>query len=190
MSHHVGIRVIHDDGVEFALPDGFYNCLGNSRRGHFRLQIVGRHFRRRHQNPFFASERFLHATVEKIGYVCVLFRLCSPQVLVLQLGKDLGQDVFQFFRRNHELQPRPVLVVLRHPNVKQILRPVRIHKLVKVRRRQGVSHLAGAIRAKIKENHRIIVVDCPYWSSRGGASLRNYNRLDEFIGDVRFIAPL
>ena len=37
MTDHVGIREIHDDGVEFALFNRFHHGVGNAFGGHFRL---------------------------------------------------------------------------------------------------------------------------------------------------------
>ena len=190
MPHHVCIRIIHDDGVELALLERFHDRVRNSRRGHFRLQIVSGHFRRRHQNALFSGERLLHPAIEKISHVCVLLRLRGPQILVLQLCKDLRQDVLQFFRRNHVLQPRPVLVILRHRRKKQMLRPLSIGKLIEVRRRKRVGHLPRAVRPEVVEDHCIVVVNQSDRCGRSSAPLGHYDRLDKFIPHFRFITPL
>ena len=120
----------------------------------------------------------------------VLLRLRRPQILVLQIRKHLRQEVLQFLRRNHVFQPRPVLVVLRDPYVEQIPRPLGVHKLVKVRRRQRVGHLSRAVRPEVEKNHRVIVVDQPHGHGRGCASLGHHDGLHKFIRQARFITSL
>ena len=65
---------------------------------HFRLQIVGGDFGRRNQDAFFAGERLFDAAVEEIGDVRVFFGFGAAQILVVQLGEDLREDVLEFFR--------------------------------------------------------------------------------------------
>ena len=98
MADHVRVGVIHDDGVELALLDGVHHRFGDSCGGHFRLQIVGGHFRRRNQDAFFSGEWFFHAAIEKIGYVRVFFGFGAAQILVIQLGEDLRENLLEFFR--------------------------------------------------------------------------------------------
>ena len=89
MSHHVGVRIVHDNGVKLALLNRLHDGIRDSLRRHFRLQIVRRDLRRRHQNPLFAFERLLDSTIEKVRHVRVLLRLRRPQILVIQPRKHL-----------------------------------------------------------------------------------------------------
>src|SRR5882724_29429 len=73
VADHVGVGVIHDDGVEHGFFDGFYDGVGDSFGGHFGLQVVGGNFRRWHEDAFFAREWFFDTAVEEIGDVSVLF---------------------------------------------------------------------------------------------------------------------
>ena len=120
----------------------------------------------------------------------ILLRLCRAQILVLQFGENLHQDVLQFFRRQHVLQPRPRLFVLRHRHVKKILRPLFIHKLVEVWLRQGLRHLPRAVGAEIVENYRVLASNGSVRLSGCSITLRHHNRLHKFIGDALLVALL
>ena len=118
MPHHVGIGVIHDDGVESAFFNGVHDGIRNSLGGHFGFQIVGRDFRRGHQNALFTEKRLFDTAIEKISYVRIFFGFRSAQIRVMQISEDLRKDLFEFVGLDDGLQPRPVFVVLGHGNVK------------------------------------------------------------------------
>jgi len=107
---------------------------------------------------------------------------------VIQIGKYLRQNLFEFVRLDNRLQPRPVLVVLRHGHVKEICRPFGVKKLVKIGRGQSVGHLSGAVSAEIIKNDRVIIANQADWLCGGTVLVHNDNWLHEFIGDVRFVA--
>ncbi|MOA51032.1 hypothetical protein D3C78_1741260 [compost metagenome] len=44
MADHIAVRVVTYDGIVFAAVDGAEQFIGQFRRAHFRLQIVGRDF--------------------------------------------------------------------------------------------------------------------------------------------------
>ena len=134
VADHVGVGVVHDDGVEFVLLDGFYDRVGDACGRHFGFQIVGRDFGRRHQDAFFAGEGLFDAAVEEIGDVGVFFGFRAAQILVLNVGEDLREDVLEFFGADYVVQPGPVLVVLRHADVEEILRALRVGEFVEVGR--------------------------------------------------------
>ena len=80
VAHHVGIGEIHDDGVEIAFFDRVNHGVGDARGGHFRLQVVGGHFGRRHQDALLAGERLFHAAIEEISDVRVFFGFGDAQI--------------------------------------------------------------------------------------------------------------
>src|SRR6266853_1197792 len=184
MAHHVGIGVIHYDGVELAFLDGLYHGIGDSCGGHFRFQIVGGDFRRRDENALFAGEWLFHAAIEEVSDVRVFFSLGAAQILVLNIGKNLREDMLEFFGANYVFQPWPVLVVLGHGHVKEIFGALGVDKFIEVGRGDRVGHLAGAVGAEVEENDRIVVADRSNWLSGRTAALRYNNGLHEFIGDV------
>ena len=75
------------------------------------------------------------------------------------LRENLRQDLLEFFRRDDVLQPGPVLVVLRHGDVEEILGAFAVGEFVEVRRGERVGHLAGAVGAEVVENHGIVVAN-------------------------------
>ncbi len=122
VADHVRVGEVHDDRVEIALFDGVDHGVGNSRRGHFRLQIVCGHFGRGNQRALLAGKRLFDAAVEEISDVGVLLGFRDAQVLVLPLREDIGQDVLELFGSEDVAQPGPGFFVLRHGDVDQILR--------------------------------------------------------------------
>ncbi len=100
MADHVGVGEIHDDGVEIAFFDGFHDRVGDSCGGHFRFEVVGGDFRRGHQNALLAAEGLFDAAIEKISDVRVFFGFGNAQIFVMQLAKNLREDVLEFFRRD------------------------------------------------------------------------------------------
>jgi hypothetical protein len=79
--YHICIGEIHDDGVEVALFHGMNYRICNASSGHFRFQIVSRHFGRRNQDAFLSGERLFDAAVEEIGDVRIFFGLRDAQIL-------------------------------------------------------------------------------------------------------------
>ncbi len=65
MADHVGIREVHDDGVEIALLNRVNHGVGDAGGGHFRFQVVSRHLRRGHQDALLAGERLSTPPLKK-----------------------------------------------------------------------------------------------------------------------------
>src|SRR5207244_3273909 len=65
VADHVSISEVDDDDVEYAILDGFHDSVGDSGCGHFRLQIVGGHFRRRNEDALFTGKWLLDAAVKE-----------------------------------------------------------------------------------------------------------------------------
>ncbi len=81
MTHHVRVRVIHQDKIESAGGDGRDKPVRDLACRHFRLKVVGRDIRRGNQYAFLAIEGVLLSAVKEKSDVCVFFRLCDPQLL-------------------------------------------------------------------------------------------------------------
>src|SRR5260370_4333099 len=188
MANHVGIGVIHDDGVDLALFDGFHYGIRDSLGGHFRFEIVRGDLRRGNEDALLAGERLFHAAVAEIGDVRVFFGFGAAQIFVVQVGEDLREDVLEFFGPDYIFQPRPVFLVLRHRNVEQILRALGVDEFVEVRRGERVRHLAGAVGAEVEEDDGVIVANRSQRRGRGAASLGDNDGLHEFVGDVLLVA--
>ena len=93
MADHVGIGEVEHDQIVFAGVDGADRLVGEFRRRHFRLQIVGRDLGRRHHDAILALVGLLAAAVEEIGDVRVFLGLRHAQLLAAGLGHDLAEDV-------------------------------------------------------------------------------------------------
>ena len=66
MADHVGVGVIDQDEVEAAAADRLDKPVGDFEGGHFRLQVVGGHFRRGNEDALFArKDRFVAAVEEE-----------------------------------------------------------------------------------------------------------------------------
>ncbi len=120
----------------------------------------------------------------------VLFGFRGAQILVVQIGKHLRQNLLQLVRLDHRLQPRPILVVLGHRHIEKISWPFAVDKLVKIRRGQCVRHLPSAIRSEIVKNNRVVAVNQPKWFSCRAFGVGHYNWLDEFVGDPGFVTRI
>src|SRR6267378_4941201 len=190
VADHVGVGVIHDDGVELGFLDGFHDRVGDSLGGHFGLEIVSGDFRRRDEDALFAGEWFFHAAVEEIGDVGVLFGFGTAEVFVLQFLEDLGEDLFEFFRSDYALEPRPVFVVLGHADEEEVFGAFGVGEFVEVGGFEGVGDLAGTVGAEIVEDDRIVVANQSHGRRGGAGAAGDYDWLDEFIGDALFVALL
>ena len=58
----------------------------------------------------FAGEGLVSIVVEEEGDVRIFFGLGAAEILVLNVGKNLREDVFEFFGTDDVLEPRPILV--------------------------------------------------------------------------------
>ena len=122
----------------------------------------------------------------------VFLRFGDAQILEIEVGEDVGEDVFQFFGREDVAQPRPGLFVLRHGDVHEIFRPRGIGELLEAGLDEGAGHLAGAVGAEVEEDRCIVVVN---GAARHGGFPRRGLRGDhhgnyEFVRDASSVAPL
>ncbi len=99
VTNHVAIRVVTDDDVVLAALDGRNQLVSQLFGAHFRLQVIGRHFRAGHDLAIFAGEAGLFATVEEEGDVSILLGFGDAQLGLALLGQPLTQSVDQSGRR-------------------------------------------------------------------------------------------
>ena len=81
VTDHIGIGEVQDDHVVFVCGDLLKYLVRNLIRTHLRLEIVGRHFRRRHEDPVFSRIRRFHAAVEEERDMSVFLGFCDAQLL-------------------------------------------------------------------------------------------------------------
>jgi len=86
MANHIAIREIADNEVVFAAANCRDKPVGNQRSAHFRLEIIGGHFRRWNQDAVFAGKWLLAPAAEKKRDVRILFSLGNAQ---LRLAESL-----------------------------------------------------------------------------------------------------
>ena len=103
MPDHVGIGVIEDHEVVFAGSDRGNRLVGELGRRHFRLQIVGRNFGRRHHDAILTTILLLAAAVEEISDVRIFLRLRHAQLRAPGIGRHLAEDVGEILRRKNRI---------------------------------------------------------------------------------------
>ena len=106
VADHVGIGVVEHDQIVFAGIDRGDRLVGEFGRRHFRLQIVGRDFRRRHHDAVLAGIGLLAAAVEEIRHVRIFLGLRHAQLRAAGVRHHFAEDVGERLRREdrrHEL---------------------------------------------------------------------------------------
>ena len=96
---HVAVGIVADDEIETIAADRLDQPVRHLVSAHLRLQVVGRHLRRRHQDALFALVRGLDTAVEEEGDVCVLLGLRDPQLVQTQVGDVFAEGILQSLRR-------------------------------------------------------------------------------------------
>ncbi len=145
VADHVGIGVVQDDQVVLAGVDRGDDLVGQFRRRHFRLQVVGRDLRRRHHDAVLAGKRLLAAAVEEIRDVRIFLGLGGAQLRAAGVGDDLAEDFRERLRREDRLHELVELVrVLRHADGAGNLHRALAFKARKLR----IEHGARGFRAR------------------------------------------
>ena len=180
--HHVGVREIADHDVVPPRGDVRDEGVGDGRRAHLGLQVVGRHLRRRNEDAILAAVGPFLAAVEEVGDVRVLLRLGQPQVGAAVRGQDLRHRARQVLRpeRRREVERR---VVLGHRRDRDA-GGRRAGEAVEARIGQGARDLAHAVGTEVVQHDRIVVPDGSDRSTVG----HDHPGLDELVrhaGGVR-----
>ena len=95
VANHIAVRVVTDNGVVLTAFDSSNQFLGQLSGAHFRLQVIGGHFRGVDQNTIFALEWVFYAAVEEEGHVCVFLSFRDAQLGFIVLRHPLTEGVFQ-----------------------------------------------------------------------------------------------
>src|SRR5690606_42003529 len=88
MAAHVAVGVVDDDDVVALLLDGLDDTVGDLRRAHLWLQVVGRNLRRGNQNALLPFEGLLAAAGVQEGHAGILYR-CGDTPLRLALPRQV-----------------------------------------------------------------------------------------------------
>ena len=169
MSHHVRVRKVHHQTIHLMFFHRFRYRVGDARRAHLRLQVVGSDFRRGNHHALLAGIGLFLAAIEKVRDVSVLFRFRDTHVAQARILKHVGQDIG---RRKRLLYERRLecLVVARHR-----------HGIDAVSGQQA-GHLPGAIRPEIEVDHRVFRPDNALWG--------DHRRLHELVRNTGFVTRL
>ena len=80
MPDHIAIGIVADDEIVLVGTDGFYEFVCDFVSAHLRFQIICSHLGRRYENPVFAFERLLTASVEEERHMRVFLRFGYMQL--------------------------------------------------------------------------------------------------------------
>jgi hypothetical protein len=127
----------------------------------------------------------LSAAIEKVSHVRVLLGFCHPIVPHPDSGKDVRENIsWQLWRKG---DGQRVLLVVNSKANKMCVRPVLCREIIKARNGQRAGDLPRTIRAKVKEDDRVAILNrC----DRLSVCANHYNWLNKFIVDAAFIAFL
>ena len=184
VANHVAVRIVTNDGVVFTALNRCNQLLGQFSRAHFRLQIVGRDFRRVDQNTVFACERLFYAAVEEEGYVRIFFGFGNTQlrffVLRHPLAEGVGQrcwwvshrsfDVGRVFRQHHKVEVNDFLT----------------GEAIEVSVNECASDFTRTVSTEVHENQRIAVFHSSFCLTFG----TDHGRFNEFVVLVAGISSL
>ena len=172
VADHVAVGVVDDDHVEALVVDGFDDPVGDFRRAHLRLQVVGGHLRRRNQDAFLAGEGLFAATGEEEGDVGVLLGLGDAQLGLAVVGQVLAEHVGQRLGGEGGRGGNACRVLGEHDEAGQ-LRHAGPLEAIEVGFDEGAGQFAGAVCAEIHEHHGIAIFH-PHRLADGGG-------LDELV---------
>ena len=178
MADHVAVGVVDHDQVVALLLDGLDDAVGDFRRAHFRLEVVGGDVRRGDEDAFLALERLFPAAGEEEGDVGVLLGFGDAQLGLALLGQVFAKHIGQGFGLEGAGRRDARGVLGEHDEAGQ-LRDAAAGECSKVRLDEGAGQLAGTVGAEIHEHHGIAI------RHRGR---RAYHRgLDELVAFAAFV---
>ena len=176
MADHVGVGEIDDVRIVPARRQGADGFLGDLRRAHLRVKVVGRSLPGGDEDALFAGIGLLDAAVEEVGHVRVLLGLGQAQVLDAGRGPHVRENVDEVLRRERRRQAELLLVFGEADEVNPgRLRPREIRE---PGLRQRPRDLPGAVRAEVEEDDGVAVVD----RADGLTVLDEDGRLNELVG--------
>ena len=113
VSNHVWIRQVRNDEMLFTAFNGSDHRIGNLSGPHLRSEIVGRNAWARDEEAALARECLLPPSVQKVGDMSVLLRLCNVKLPQPSVSNTLGE---RRHRRRAEDRRTPRLFAVRaHP---------------------------------------------------------------------------
>ena len=156
MPDHVAVGIVEDDEVILAGLDRLDDLVRDLDRAHLRLQIIGRHLWRMHENAVLTLVRLLDTAVEEECDVCVLLRLRDAQLGVAEILHILAKGIVDLLGRERHECVHPCLV-LRERRKGDLQRLVAC-EAVKLRIDKGVRELTRTVGTEVVENRAVAVL--------------------------------
>src|SRR5690606_33292069 len=162
-----------------------YQLVGDFGSAHFRLQVVGCHFRRVHQYALLTGIELLPATAEKEGDMGVFFGFGNAQLGFAEAGDILAKGVDQGFRRVGAMGVTALGevggILGGHDKIRQLW-PHFAFKTAEIVVHKGLGDFAGAVGAEVHKDYAVAVAD----NARGFALVGNQCGFDKFV----ILAPI
>ena len=133
--------------------------VGDFGGAHFRLQVVGGDFRRRHQNALFTRERLFTAAREEEGHMGILLGFCNAQLGFAVFGQVIAQYVFQAAGRECAGCRDTRSVLGQHHETGQFWL-AGAGEGVEIIFNEYAGQLAGAVGAEVHKDHGVAVFHC------------------------------
>ena len=176
MADHIGIGEIEHDHVIFIGLNLFDDFFRHDRRVHFRLQIVSRNFRRRHEDTVFTGIGFFFTAIKEIRDVSVFFRFGNAQLGLAGLGQDFAQCVGDPFFIIDDVYRKVVFVTGHGRKVR--VQFLRTREAVEIGDDESGRQLTGPVGAEVEEDDAVPILDGMFMDDC---------RDDEFVGNVSCI---
>ena len=114
VTNHICIGIVHNYQVILSAADMLHRRIGYTNRAHLRLQVVGWHFWRRHQQALLTREGGLASPIDKIGHVGVFLGLGSMELAQPGFRDHPCQRHLHLIRTEGYLRVKPGLVFSHH----------------------------------------------------------------------------
>ena len=93
VTHHVAVSIVNHDEVILLSVDSFHEFVLNFVGAHFRLEVVGSHLWRWHQDAVFAFVWIFAAAIEEECNVCILFCFSYVELLLAKRAEIFAKGV-------------------------------------------------------------------------------------------------
>ena len=114
MTNHICIGKIQADKIGRFMIDFRNDCIGNSIRTHFRLQVVSGHFGRGNHDSFFSFKFVFTSAAEKECYVRIFFCFSNSDLREHIFCNHFTKGHFQIIIFKHYVNIFEMMIVFSH----------------------------------------------------------------------------